>query len=267
MNLGSLKEALSLCYKYDNQYEWIEGNQLVKNIENDIFTLMLERNKTVEAEIKKPNSSTALALNYFELLSSVQQIRIDYEYPIGYPLSLKHSRGHKAIIDVHYTLDDAQYYIESKFLEPYYSCTKHISESYLKEFNYPTDIDASAWIDLFIRIERDNYHYIDINQMAKHLLAIYRKRPKAFIVLKCMIWKPTDSFLDAIKKPISKSYLQERIKTITSEMQRSQKLLNNFARTTLHWENCIVEFVYYNDNLDDISSHALFRKFKRKYLF
>ena len=71
-------------------------------------------------EYKQINSSTGLAVNYYKILESVKPIEeLVFEDKVAIPL--KGKGGRKANLDVSYKRDGKLFYVESKFLEPYYS--------------------------------------------------------------------------------------------------------------------------------------------------
>lgn len=269
MDLNELKNTLATVYSESGQSQWLGERQLILLPPKDIWTGMIDRNPTVIPEVKKINSSTALAINYFQLLSEVSSIRVDYEVDVAVPLILDPGKGHPAMLDAKYTSDGVCYYIESKFLEPYYSPTHEISPSYFIEEYYESAEVASKWISAFknvqMMIDNGTFCYFDINQMFKHLLAIYRTKPSGSVVLKNLIWKPTDAFLQGIESRRSASFLANRCVKLTEEMKTASSLLNKFV-SELGWKDCEVVVKYYNDELDAVSHHDSYEVFKKKYL-
>lgn len=271
MDLKELKTTLSKHYKATNQFHWLSENQIIVLPDDEVWRSMIERNPTVVKEVKKANSSTALAINYFELYAKLTGIRVDYEIEVAIPLILPKGKGHYAMIDAFYKDNGTYYYIESKFLEPYYSETHEISASYFVEKYYETEEIASKWIELFKKVQEmindGEFKYFDINQMLKHLLAIYRTKPNLSVVLKNLIWKPEKTFYNYIDSNISVSYLQKRVESLSKEIKIAAELMNTFVKEELHWENCSIKILFYNDDLKAVSSHHEYKTFIDKYLF
>lgn len=269
MDLNELKDALATYYQETGQLQWLNKGQLILRPLDDVWTGMIERNPTVIPEVRKINSSTALAINYFELLARLSSIHIDYEVAVAVPLVLDPGKGHPAMIDAKYTANGISYFIESKFLEPYYSSTHEISPSYFIDEYYESAEIASKWISAFknvqMMIDNGTFCYFDINQMLKHLLAIYRTKPIEPVVLKNLIWKPTDAFLQYIESRRSVSFLKKRCVKLTEEMKTAKDLLNQLV-AELDWKDCTVDVKYYNDELGVIAQHDFFDAFKKKYL-
>lgn len=269
MDLVELKSALATYYAKNGLKQWLGDNQLLMQVPEDIWKGMLERNSTVETEVKKTNSSSALAINYFQILSELSGIRPEYEVAVHKPLDLPDGKGRPAMIDVKYETAAATIYVESKFLEPYYSSTHEISPSYFVDQYYNNATSAAKWIKIFkkvqIMIDSKEFCYYDINQMLKHLLAIYRTSPTKPVILKNLIWKPTEPFFNCIDSKTSVSYLKKRCEKLTEEMSVAEALLNQIV-TELGWKDCLIEVKYYNDELDAIKKHCLLEKFMNKYM-
>ena len=78
-------------------------------------------------EYKQVNSSTGLAVNYYMILNETGKIEdLTFEDKVAKPLKCR--GGMKANIDVSYKRDGKIIYVESKFLEPYYSENEHLRE-------------------------------------------------------------------------------------------------------------------------------------------
>lgn len=266
MDLSELKETLRSYYECTNQRQWLDEDkeQFISPLPSNIWNGMVERNPTVVPEVKKLNSSTALAVNYFQMLP----MSVEYEVDVAIPLILSPGKGHPAMIDVRYETDGETHYVESKFLEPYYSQTHEISPSYLVEHYYDSPDTAAMWIDIFksvqIMINNGDFCYYDINQMLKHLLAIYRTSPPRPVILSNMIWRPEKVFFDSMKSKRSVSYLKKRSEKLTEEMCRAQLLLTDFVQKIDL--DCRIHVAYYNDTLQEVSTHENFVTFAKKYL-
>lgn len=269
MDLNELKETFAALYDKSSQRQWLNGSQLVLCPSEEVWSGMIERNPTVIPEVKKINSSTALAINYFQLFAELSSVRVDYEVDVAVPLVLDPGKGHPAMIDAKYTDGGVCYFIESKFLEPYYSSTHEISPSYFIEDHYENTELASKWVAAFkkvhLLIENGTFCYFDINQMLKHLLAIQRSKQIGPVVLENLIWRPTSAFVQGIESRRSASFLKKRCDKLTKEMETAESLLNQLV-ADLDWEDCTVMIKYYNDELDAIKGHRMFEVFKNKYL-
>ncbi|MBQ9470303.1 MAG: hypothetical protein IJU72_05050 [Bacteroidales bacterium] len=223
------------------------------------------------AEMCRINSSAGLAFNYYKLYEGeVQKVHksfeVRFEEKVGKPLSL--SGGKCAHLDVSYSLDGTQYYIESKFLEPYYSKRKHNTCSYRNKDKQDNEVDnykfseeeTKVWLEL---LENETkFQYYDFPQLYRHLLAIRRKHEKqGKVVLQSVSWKMTESF--------KAEYLltkddESRLKTLDEERRNACGLFNNFLNQ-IGWADCSFETKYYNDMLDDIRGAEKFNDFCKQY--
>lgn len=263
MDLNRLIETFKTYYISEGLDRWLGDNQLIVHTSGDVWDEMIANNSTVLSEVKKLNSSTSLAINYHEMFAAVLGVKMKYEVPIAVPLSAY--RGRSAVIDARYTWKDTTYYVESKFLEPYYSSTHPAREAYFDENHYKDATIAKKWIEMFNSV-KDEFEYYDINQMLKHLLALYRIQPSGKIVLQNLIWKPTDRFFSEVDSKRSVSYLKKRVDDVQAEMQKAHQMLSEFVEKELHWNDCNIEIRFYNDILDRVSANAHFQEFKEKYL-
>ena len=93
------------------------------------------------AEMCHINSSAGLAFNYYKLFEHAKGIEVNFEDKVEKPLRLKNNGGKYANLDVSFYLDGTQYYIESKFLEPYYSKCKHNTCSYYNKDKQGGEVD------------------------------------------------------------------------------------------------------------------------------
>lgn len=216
-------------------------------------------------EYKQINSSTGLAINYYKLLESTGKIEnLWFEEKVEKPLRIR--GGRYANIDVSYKRDNKQYYIESKFLEPYYSGNEHNRPSYFNKDKYdvPKE-DKDAWFNLFSVAQK--YKLYNFSQLCRHMLAIWRKHNKdkqLQIVLQSVTWKMSDLFIDGIDDNELRETFLTRRDGIEEELILCQRQINDFL-SKIQWDNFKFECLHYNDMLEDISSSKHIEEFKRRY--
>lgn len=269
MNLEKLIGTLQNYYNANGMERWCGGSQMILHPSDEVWGGMLSRNPGVENEIVKLNSSSALSINYHEMLGIALGVRMDYEVAVAIPLHLDEGKGHPAMLDVKYEHDGVTYYVESKFLEPYYTVSHKASKNYWNERYYLEEKETEKWVALFKQvdgmIEQKEFCYYDINQMLKHLLAIYRIQPQANVVLKNLIWRPSETFMNAIESQRSRSFLTKRVARLTEEMETARKLIADFIGS-INWKNCNVKISFYNEEMEQVSKCGFIDEFKAKYL-
>lgn len=216
-------------------------------------------------EYKQINSSTGLAVNYFKILESIGNIEeLVFEDKVAIPL--KSRGGRKANLDVSYKRDGKLFYVESKFLEPYYSNNEKNRESYFKPEKYPVpEKDKSVWYELFV--EAQSYKYYNFSQLCRHLLAIWRKHEhdSTSIVLQSITWLMPNTFIERMESDEDKKNFRDRRNKFEEEAKKCQSYINSFLKT-IGWKNMTFESLYYNDIIDDISSSPKYTEFKKRYL-
>lgn len=236
-------------------------------------------------EIYKVNSSTTLAIYYYTLfLKSLGKIirDFDFENQIGIPLNLDKVKQQypncilrSANIDVLYGIDKTIWFVESKFLEPYYSSTQQLSQLYLDVRNYAENDNSEIWVHYAEEINShlDDFKFYNVSQMFKHLLALYTHRKNwygkgysTFILLN-VGWKMSESFKERIESKRSLSYINKRDKQIEKQAERGILLLNKLVKE-LHWNECKVEYKHYNDSelLEIIKDSHHYGDFTKRYL-
>ena len=216
-------------------------------------------------EYKQINSSTGLAVNYYKILEDTGNIeKLRFEEKVEKPLKIK--GGRKANLDVAYKREGKQYYIESKFLEPYYSGNEHNTESYFKkEFYDVPDNDKDAWYTLLL--DAQNYKIYNFSQICRHLMAIWRKHKEdklLKIVFQSVMWKMTEKFISTIEDEEKQEILRARIKFIDEESKSCQHRINDFLNQ-IGWNNLTFECVYYNEIVEDISSSKYYSEVRKRY--
>jgi len=101
-------------------------------------------------EYKQINSSTGLAVNYYKLMEDLDLIsELIFEKKPAIPLE----KSQKFVnIDVFYKRNGTLYFVESKFLEPYYNGNEVLVDAYFDEDRYPIEIQAfhNEWHQLFL---------------------------------------------------------------------------------------------------------------------
>ena len=236
--------------------------KLPKEVEEHLLKGDGQKNRN---EYKQINSSTGLAVNYYKILEDTGNIeKLRFEEKVEKPLKIK--GGRKANLDVAYKREGKQYYIESKFLELYYSGNEHNTESYFKkEFYDVPDNDKDAWYTLLV--DAQNYKIYNFSQICRHLMAIWRKHKEdkqLNIVFQSVMWKMTDKFIENIDNEEDKEVLRSRIIVIDEEAKSAKSRIDKFL-ADIGWENITFECIYYNDILEDISSSQYYSEFKQRY--
>ena len=215
-------------------------------------------------EYKQINSSTGLAVNYYKILESTGKIKdLLFEDKVAVPL-IKGSKP--ANLDVSYKKDGIIYYIESKFLEPYYSGNKHNPDSYFDTNRYDVpEKDKKDWFHLFSDAQK--YKLYNFSQLCTHLMAIWRKHHKDehfSFVFQSVTWRMSNQFIDKLDdEELRESYTNRR-SAIEKESKECQQRINDFLKK-IGWNNLTFECLYYNDMLEDISSSRNLEEFKRRY--
>lgn len=236
--------------------------KLPKEVEEHLLKGDGQKNKK---EYKQINSSTGLAVNYYKILEDTGNIEeLLFEEKVEKPLKIK--GGRKANLDVAYKREGKQYYIESKFLEPYYSGNEHNTESYFKkEFYDVPDNDKDAWYTLLV--DAQNYKIYNFSQICRHLMAIWRKHKEdkqLKIVFQSVMWKMTEKFIENTDNEEDKAVLRSRIIVIDEEAKSAKSRIDKFL-ADIGWKNITFECIYYNDILEDISASQYYSEFKQRY--
>lgn len=217
-------------------------------------------------EYKQVNSSTGLAVNYYLILEETGKIEdLEFEDKVEKPLKIK--GGRKANIDVSYKREGKIVYVESKFLEPYYSSNETNREAYFDTKNYDVpDSDKNAWYDLLTDAQK--YKFYNFSQLCRHLMAIWRKHKNdetpTPIVLQSVTWMMTDNFINAIDCTSDKENMIERRKLIKEEAIKCKERIDRFL-IQIGWENMTFEVLNYNNMLDEIAFSKHLEEFKKRY--
>lgn len=221
--------------------------------------------QTNPIQYKQINSSTGLAVNYYKILEKMNLIEdLVFEDKVAKPL--KGKGGKKANLDVSYKRNGVIFYIESKFLEPYYSENEQNKDAYFDKNRYPVpDKDKTAWYDLLK--DAQSYKYYNFSQLCRHLLAIWRNHENdpTKLVLQSVTWRMPDAFINHMESEDDKEKFRNRRKQIKEEAEKCQNRINTFLKR-IGWNNIEFQALNYNDILDDISSSPLFEEFKKRYM-
>lgn len=109
------------------------------NLTSEQQKILSDGDGQTDDQYKQINSSTGLAINYYKLLEELGAITdLVFENKIAKPLN---KGGRFANLDVSYNRDGFLYFVESKFLEPYYSGNETIKDSYLDVSKYPIEVE------------------------------------------------------------------------------------------------------------------------------
>lgn len=223
-------------------------------------------------EHKQVNSSAGLAINYFKILEEKCLIKdLEFESKVAKPIK---NGGRFANLDVKYTKidDDTLYFVESKFLEPYYSPNKDNSAYVGMENAYKYDdipgIDLNKWNDLFTKAnDRNNFKYYNASQLCTHLLAIYRfskENQEQKLVLQSIIWEMPDSFIDKITNARYRNSLKVRREIIKKEEEMCKILISEHI-DSINWKNIRFETLSYNNEVERIKDSKFYGEFCERY--
>ncbi len=218
-------------------------------------------------QIKEINSSAALAVNYHIMLNPQ---KLCFEKKVAVPLK-KSSK--EANLDVKYKDGEETVYVESKFLEPFYSRNEDVNISYLEQKRYPnmSEEEKNKWKELII--DSQNYCFYNFTQLCRHLMALYRCQHEGSdkmtkIKLIALSWIPSDSFFESMKTiyPQRVSFFRKRLEIILQEKEEADKQIRNFLKE-IGWESMTFETKTYNDKdvIKKIEGHPQFAEFKKRY--
>ncbi len=232
---------------------------------------LAEGDGQTEDQYKQINSSTGLAVNYYKILEELDSITdLVFENKIANPLN---KGGRFANIDVSYKRGDVLYFVESKFLEPYYSGNETIKDSYLDVSKYPIEVEGNKedWRNLFMK--SSEFKYYNFSQLCRHLLALYRythgckgsEYKGEQVILQSVTWEMTPQFMKKLGQANSIE-IQKRIEQLQDEANRCQEIFNSFI-TNIRWNNMKFQTLHYNDMLDEIKSSKHYTEFSKRYFF
>lgn len=277
MNLNSLIKVLTDRYKANNENISLPAPYAIPLLAvptNKQFEQLKNGDGNPIAEMCHINSSAGLAFNYYKLFEhekqkEYQDFEVQFEDKVAKPLCLKNKGGKYANLDVSYSLEGVQYYIESKFLEPYYSKCKLNTCSYYNKDKQGGEVDNYGFskeeMELWLKLlaNEKEFQYYDFPQLYRHLLAIRRRHNKQGkkVVLQSVSWKMTDTFK---AKYGLKSADENLLDKLEQEQSNACKLFNGFL-TEIGWTDCRFEMKYYNDMLDAIKDAPKYQEFCKQY--
>lgn len=277
MNLNKIVSVLSILYE-----EYCKQKGLTLRLSSPfIIDLLAEpTDKQKEqlkmgsgnpiAEMQQINSSAGMAFNYYKLFEEVRGVEVDFEWKESIPLT---KSSLPANLDVRYeTKDGVITFVECKFLEPYYSTCERNRAAYFDKERYPFADHRDEWEGL-MKKEKD-FKYYNIAQIFRHLLAIYRhtlEYPDIYagkkIVLKSVMWKMSDAFLERYNKEEkgrNAAKNKERLDTLFDEKKRATAIINEHAQK-IGWTDFSFESEFYNDITNDIKGAMRFNDFMAQY--
>ena len=241
------------------------------NLTSEQQKILSDGDGQTEDQYKQINSSTGLAVNYYKILEELASITdLNFENKIAKPLN---KGGRFANLDVCYKKNGVLHYVESKFLEPYYSGNETIKDSYLDISKYPVEVEENKeeWRNLFNKASE--FEYYNFSQLCRHLLALYRythgikgsEYKGEQVVLQSVTWEMTPQFMKKLDQKNSID-MQKRIEQLQDEANRCQEIFNAFI-SNIGWNNMKFQTLHYNDMLDDIKSSKHYAEFCKRYFF
>ena len=241
------------------------------NLTSEQQKILSDGDGQTEDQYKQINSSTGLAVNYYKILEELASITdLNFENKIAKPLN---KGGRFANLDVSYKKNGVLHYVESKFLEPYYSGNETIKDSYLDISKYPVEVEEikEEWRNLFNKASE--FEYYNFSQLCRHLLALYRythgikgsEYKGEQVVLQSVTWEMTPQFMKKLDQKNSID-MQKRIEQLQDEANRCQEIFNAFI-SNIGWNNMKFQTLHYNDMLDDIKSSKHYAEFCKRYFF
>ena len=241
------------------------------NLTSEQQKILSDGDGQTEDQYKQINSSTGLAVNYYKILEELASITdLIFENKIAKPLN---KGGRFANLDVSYKKNGVLHYVESKFLEPYYSGNETIKDSYLDISKYPVEVEENKeeWRNLFNKASE--FEYYNFSQLCRHLLALYRythgikgsEYKGEQVVLQSVTWEMTERFMDKLEEQ-NRIEMNERIVHLKNEANKCQKIINSFIEK-IGWKNMAFQTLHYNDMLGDIKSSKHYAEFCKRYFF
>lgn len=232
--------------------------------------MLREGNGDPLSEMRQVNSSAGLGINFWRSYElSNPGVHVEFEWRKRVPLR----RGIPANIDVVVEQDDSVRFIESKFLEPYYSGNENPRDSYLDASKYSsyTKDTPESWVSLFN--DAKGFEFYNVTQLCRHLLAISKElwmRPRYYqkkdVQLLSITWEMPDSLISTYSEDIREEFLARRI-SIREDSIRCERLLSGFIEKHLQFDNLVFRTLKYNDLINQIPMRLDLReKLKEQYL-
>ena len=244
-------------------------NDLICQPSTEQMQMLKEGSGNPDSEMRQVNSSAGLGINFW---SSYEQsnpgVQVDFEWRKRVPLK----RGIPANIDVVVKEGNIIRFIESKFLEPYYSGNEVPRNSYLDATKYSSNTKDSpvSWVELFKKAKE--FKYYNVTQLCRHLLAVSKelwRSPKQYqereVHLQSICWEMPDSFMASLSDEERKEFIVRR-GIIQEEAIRCERLLNGFINQHLQFCNLEFNAIKYNDLIGSVHlQHELREKLKKQY--
>ena len=221
-----------------------------------------------ESEMRQINSSAGLAVNFwraYELCHPKSTVEFEWQKQIP----LKH--GRPANIDVVVRENDAITFIESKYLEPYYSLNEIPSNAYLDESKYSaiTKDSPKSWIELFSKAQE--FKYYNVTQLCRHLLAISKDmwlNPESYekknTSLCSVTWEMPEGFTDIFVDEVQEAFASRK-EIIREEAKKCEDLLNSFISEHLSPLSLRFESMTYNAIVDRLIDSPYYSKIEEQY--
>lgn len=221
-----------------------------------------------EAEMRQVNSSAGLAVNYWRAYELCHRdASVEFEWKKRKPLQY----GTPANIDVVIRDKTHVWFVESKFLEPYYSGNETPVDSYedVSKYSSYTRDTPESWVALFQSAQ--SFTYYNVTQLCRHLLAISKdilKTPEDYrgkdVLLISAVWDMPDSFLKLFTEE-EREILTLRRQTIREEAVKSELFFNEFINQHLSDIGIKFRAIKYNDILNLILDQRFVASLKQQY--
>jgi len=242
------------------------NSSLLVSLTDTQLNHLITSSGSAESEMRQVNSSTGLAVNFWRALElSSNGLAVDFEWKKRKPLRY----GEPANIDVVCQSADRISYIESKYLEPYYSGNEYPSLSYLHDHYYTknTKDSASSWISLFEKAS--SFKLYNVVQLSRHLLAICQdiwRNPEYYhgkqVDLLSVTWEMTESFVQIL--PFQSDFA-DRTFLIREESEIAESLLNDFIKSHIPETRIVFQSLRYNHLIDKLIGSKYYTPIKDKY--
>ena len=229
---------------------------------------LMEGSGHPDSEMRQINSSAGLAVNFWRAYELFHPgCSVEFEWQKQRPLRY----GRPANIDVVVSDDDTVTFIESKFLEPYYSGNETPNDSYLQVSRYSKNTKDSpqSWIALFSKAKE--FKFYNVTQLCRHLLSICKdmwKNPRFYekktIKLCSVTWDMPDGFTDIFVDDVIAEF-DSRRRIIREEADKCESLLNDFISEHLDFQNLGFEAIKYNDIIGQLENSPYYLKIKEQY--
>ena len=254
-------------YKHKNIATTVKNNPvyhvapLVK-LTKEQNSILTEGDGQTEDQYKQINSSTGLAVNYYKLLEELGAITdLVFENKIAKPLK---KGGRFANLDVSYNRDGILYFVESKFLEPYYSGNETIKDSYFDVSKYPIEVEDNKeeWQKLFL--QSTEFVYYNFSQLCRHLLALYRYthgiKGSLYngekVVLQSVTWEMTERFMDKLEEQ-NRIEMNERIVHLRNFLEKLDVIRKRYEDIEARKDQFNI-FTAMFDESDEVNLHSQF---------